>query len=523
MTFLVASIAIDNLSELRTLADRAWTGGAEAVEIRIDTFDDHPTELAAYLKANHDRTWIVTCRSPDEGGHFRGDTMERVSLLLAAARGTDAYVDFEFADWQRSSNIRQKVLLAAARADGSGHRLILSAHYFEGPPSNLAAQLDEMLKVPELSVAKAAYQAKHICDSFEAVEQMQRLGGRAAVIAMGEDGLWTRVLSRKLGSFATYCSVDADSTTAPGQTTLDEMVGRYRWPVLDSSTKVYGVLGDPVAHSMSPALFNSWFAEANTDAVYLPLRVRGGGDELLRFLDGCRKRPWLDVGGFSITIPHKTHTLEWVGEGADSVAAWIGAVNTLVFQEDEVRGFNTDCSAAVSSIMTALGCSREDCAGLPVHVLGSGGAARAVIHGLYELECDITVFGRSPDKTQKVASKYGARAAPWEDRVVGRGKVLINCTSVGMWPEVDDSPMPKDSLADYRLVFDLVYNPLQTRLMIDAIEAGCLTLNGVDMFVRQAAKQFEFWTGLVPDLERARDLVARKVQEGAQPEHDEQG
>lgn len=511
MTLLVTSIAGDNLSDLSVRADQAWAAGAEAVEVRIDTFDEDPTQLAAYLKKNGDRTWIVTCRSADEGGYFRGDTMERVSMLLAAARGTDAYVDFEYADWQRSSNIRQKVALASARADGSGHRLILSAHDLEGPPSNLVPRFEEMLEVPELSVAKVAYQANHIGDSFDALDQMRRHAERTTIIAMGEDGLWTRVLAGKLGSFATYCSTDPDSITAPGQVTLDEMVHRYRWSAIDSSTKVYGVLGDPVAHSMSPTLFNHWFAEASMNAVYLPLRVRAGGDAVSEFLDVCRKRSWLDIAGFSVTVPHKTQALKWVANGADSMSSWIGAVNTLAFQEDGVRGFNTDCWAAASSMIEALGCSRDDCAGLSVHVLGAGGAARAVVHGLYELGCDTTVFGRSPEKTQSVASQYGARAAPWEDRVGGRGRVLINCTSIGMWPDVDESPMPKDSLAGYRLVFDVVYNPLQTRLLADAAEMGRGTLNGVDMFVRQAAKQYELWTGLWPDLEKARDLITREI------------
>jgi 3-dehydroquinate dehydratase/shikimate dehydrogenase len=340
------------------------------------------------------------------------------------------------------------------------------------------------------------------------------------VIAMGEEGLWTRVLAKKLGSFATYGSVDPDSTTAPGQVTLDEVVYRYRWSAMDSSTKVYGVLGDPVAHSMSPVLFNHWFAEANINAVYLPLRVRRDSDTVSSFLDGCRMRPWLDVGGFSVTVPHKAQALQWVAGGADPMSSWIGAVNTLVFEEDEVRGFNTDCSAAVLSMMDALGCSREDCGGLPVHVLGAGGAALAVIHGLYELGCNTTLFGRSPDKTQSLASKYGARAASWEDRIGGHSQVLINCTSIGMWPEVDASPMPKDSLTGYRLVFDVVYNPLKTRLLSDAAEMGCATLSGVDMFVRQAAKQLELWTGLWPDLEKARELISCAIRDRSKGTHD---
>jgi len=521
VTLLVASISGDNLDQIQERATVSWSEGAEAVELRIDAFEGDPAALAAYLKGQSHRTWIVTCRSAAEGGLFRGNTMERVSLLLAAARGTDAYVDFEFADWQRSANIRQKVLLAAARADGSHRRLVLSAHDFGGPPLELGRLLDEVLQVPEVSAAKVAFQAGHINDSFEALDQMHRRGGRATVIAMGDDGLWTRVLARKLGSFATYCSMDPGSSTAPGQATLAQMSGQYGWSTMGPTTKVFGVLGDPVAHSMSPTLFGHWFAEAGLNAVYLPLRVRGGARELAGFLDNCKARPWLDLGGFSVTLPHKTQALKWSGEGADSASSWIGAANTLVFREGTVRSLNTDCPAAVASMIAALDCTREDCAGLEVHVLGAGGAARAVVHGLYELGCDVTVFGRSPEKTLSLASKYGAKAAAWEDRSGSGGRVLINCTSMGMWPDVTDSPMSKGSLPGYRLVFDLIYNPLQTRLLRDAAEMGCATLNGIDMFVRQAAKQFELWTGIWPDLEAARGLVADEIQRRSGVHHDD--
>ena len=512
MTLLVASIAIEKIGELETRANRAWAGGADAVEVRIDTFADDPARLAAYLKAHRDHTWIVTCRSVDEGGGFRGDAADRASLALAAAGGTDAHIVFELADWRRSGDLRRRVSRGSARTTGSGHRLILSAHDFKGLPANLAVLVDEITREPEVAVAKVAYRANHICDGFSALDLMHERGGGVAAIAMGGDGLWTRVLAGKLGAFATYCALDSESATAPGQVTLDEMVHRYRWPAVDSSTKVFGVIGDPVAHSMSPLLFNHWFADAGVSAVYLPLRVGREGDHLRRFLDGCRERRWLDVGGFSVTIPHKTSSLQWVGDGADHMSSWLGALNTLVFREEAIRGYNTDCHAAVSSMMAALGCSRGDCLHMPVDVLGTGGAARAVVHGLCVIGCDTTVYGRSPDKTQRVASGYGARAAAWEDRVARGGEVLVNCTNVGMWPDVDRSPMPADALPGCRLAFDLIYNPLQTRLLKDASELGCSALNGLDMFIRQAAVQFELWTGKPPDTRDARDLIIREIQ-----------
>jgi 3-dehydroquinate dehydratase/shikimate dehydrogenase len=213
-----------------------------------------------------------------------------------------------------------------------------------------------------------------------------------------------------------------------------------------------------------------------------------------------------------VTVPHKTHALQWVGDGADSMTGWIGAVNTLVFRGEDVAGHNTDCYAAISSIAAALECSRSDLAGMSVDLLGTGGAAYAVAHGLYERGCQLTVYGRSREKTLLIANKCGARAAPWQDRVQRDGDVLINCTTVGMWPEVNASPIPADALYGCRLVFDLVYNPPTTRLLADAAVADARVLSGLDMFVRQAATQFELWTGTTPDTRTARNLIACELE-----------
>lgn len=508
MTLLVTSILVESVGDLASRAAQAWSGGAGAVEVRMDAFDGDPGTLADYLKAHTDRTWIVTCRSAEEGGCFRGDTMERVSRLIAAARGTGAYVDFELADWRRSDNIRQKVGLAAA--DGLSQRLILSSHDFERRPEKLDAIVHEMIDA-QRAVAKVAYRGAHILDSFAALDVMRKHGSTVIAVCMGEEGLWTRVLAKKLNAFASFCSLAAEEATAPGQGMLEEMIELYRWKDIDQSTKVYGLVGDPIAHSMSPLLFNRWFADAEINAVYLPMLVGANGEGLARFLDGCMKRPWLDVGGFSVTIPHKFAARQWVGDGADHLSQGIGAINTLVFKGDRPTGYNTDCYAAIASMCGALRCDRSDLAGLTVDVLGSGGAARAVVEGLRDFGCSVTVYGRSPQRTQLFVKECGVTAAAWEDRVKRCGEVLVNCTPVGMWPKVNESPMPADSLEGCRLVFDLIYRPLQTQLLQDATTAGCVTLNGLDVFVRQAAMQFELWTGRAPDLQQARDLVTRGV------------
>ncbi len=511
MTLLIASIPVDSILDLTQRTDRAWAGGATAVELRIDTFDGDPRELAAFLQQHPDRTWIVTCRSASEGGHFRGDTADRVSRVVAVARGNDVYVDFEWADWQRSADIRQKIGLAVERPEGHDRRLILSSHNFDECPSNLGETVNEIQADQPNAIAKIAYRADHICDSFAALDAMHEHRESLIGIAMGEDGLWTRVLAAKLGAFGAFCALDPDEATAPGQCSLDEMINRYSWSHIDEGTRVFGVLGDPVEHSMSPALFNRWFREAKINAVYLPLRVRGGADELTRFLDQCRSRRWLDIGGFSVTIPHKTAALRWVHDGADQRCKRIGALNTLTIEGEHARGLNTDSSAAIDSMLAALGHTPSEVRDLQIDLLGTGGAARAVLAGLQDLGCEITVYGRSAGRTTGFAREFRAKAVDWNERGRRSGSVVINCTSIGMWPNVAETPLTADQLGNCSLVFDIVYHPLKTRLLIEAAKVGVSTLSGLDMFVRQAGQQFEEWTGIRPDLESAGDLVTREL------------
>jgi 3-dehydroquinate dehydratase/shikimate dehydrogenase len=507
MTWLVASVVAETVSDLKARSQRAWAAGATAVEVRADAFREPPGELAEYLRGEHQRTWIVTRRSAAEGGRSTDTAEQRAAFLADAATRNAVLVDFEFADWKRSPTARARLSAILRASDSPAPRLILSAHHLQDRPDGVASVVAEMLTVPNVAAAKIAYHAGHIADSFDALDLMQRHGPRVIAIALGDDGLWTRILAKKLGAFAAYAALDAESPTAPGQPTLHEMVNRYRWRDLGPDTRLFGLIGDPVAHSISPLLHNRWLGDARIDGVYLPLLVRRKGDCVRRFLDQCRHRRWLDLRGLSVTIPHKASVLHWAGNDAEWLARRLGAVNTLVFSGSSRCAYNTDCYAAVDSLCAALGRTRPQLHGLTADVLGSGGAARALVYALPMFGCRVTAFGRSFDRTRRMAAGLQAQAAPWDDRAAGRGEVLINATRVGMWPDVDESPMPPDGVRHRRLVFDVIYNPPQTKLLREAAAAGVATLNGLDMFIRQAAMQFELWTRCRPDSESARALV----------------
>ncbi|RME40998.1 MAG: type I 3-dehydroquinate dehydratase, partial [Planctomycetota bacterium] len=222
MTLLVASILPHTFEELERDVRRAWDGGADAVELRLDAYEGDLGLVRQLLTTGRDRIWIVTCRSPEEGGSFRGDTRERVSRLLSVARGTGAYVDFEWADWKRSANIRQKIRLAL-EPQGPRDRLILSAHDFSGHAPSMGDLPEAERSSDPPACIKWAYRGERITGTFAALDRLHETSSPRIALAMGEEGLWTRVLAKKLGAFATYCALDVEHRTAPGQLSLERM------------------------------------------------------------------------------------------------------------------------------------------------------------------------------------------------------------------------------------------------------------------------------------------------------------
>ena len=522
MTLLVASVFADDVGPLSKAAEAARTAGADALEARLDAFAGDLSELTRLLNQTSDLTWIVTCRPPSEGGRFTGRVEERVKLLATLARETDAYLDFELADWISSSDVRQQLTQALQARPPRAHqpqaRLILSLHDFEGVPAELEDQIRDAHAQPEVAVVKVAFQADDVTGSLHALDLMRIAAEPVVAIAMGTAGVPSRVMARKCGAWATYACLEEQPATAPGQVSVRALKELYRWDTLNEATRVFGVIGAPVGHSMSPVLFNRWLAEAGINAVFLPFHVAPEPMALVRFLDACRARLWLNLGGCSVTLPHKTHALHYLGPDVDDVSRRIGAVNTLTMQGDHFTGCNTDCPGAMASLCDAL--ARRGCkpAGMTVDVLGTGGAARALVAGLVEAGCTVTIYGRDAERTQQLAAEFGAQAATWPERTRRTGAIVVNCTNVGMTPKVKASPLPVEGLAGCELVFDVIYNPLETALLRQAAQAGASTLGGLDMFIRQAALQFEGWTGRRPDLQLGRELVEARLAESGTEE-----
>jgi len=471
----------------------AASAGADMVEFRLDSLQKVDRAGLRALLEDPPLPVIATCRPVRQGGRFDGPEPDRLGILSAAAELGADYVDVED---------------DVPEPQGPRGRVILSHHDFSGRPADLEAIVDR-LERSEAEVAKVAFAAAGPEDAVAACGILRRAAKPAIVLAMGEHGVMSRILAGKFGAFGTFAALAEGAGSAPGQLTIDEMKRLYRWDATGAATAVYGVIGCPVAHSMSPAIHNAAFAETGIDAVYVPLRIEPGPESFHRFLDAVRASPWLDLRGLSVTIPHKENALSAVGPAnVDELSRRIGAVNTVRLDaEGHLAGWNTDYAAATDALCEAMGISRPRLAGRAVAVLGAGGAARAIVAALAHYGADVTVYNRTVARGEKLAAEFGARALGRDALADLSAEIVVNCTSVGMHPHVDDSPLPVRALRGVGVVFDTVYNPVETRLLREARQAGCRTVSGVDMFVNQAAGQFEIWTGRPAPRELMRQVV----------------
>jgi 3-dehydroquinate dehydratase/shikimate dehydrogenase len=449
-------------AELRRRRDEI--GDADLVELRLDSVRD--PDVAAAL-AGRRRPAIVTCRPAWEGGDFHGSEEERHELLEQALALGAEYVDLEW-------NARFDRLIAATE----GRRIILSSHDFERVPSDLAARARAM-RATGAEVIKLAAKANRLADTLSLMRLGQDIGreGSVVVIAMGECGIASRVLASRFGSQWSY----AGPVASAGQLSASMLLDEFRFRSLRPDTAVYGLVGSPIGHSVSPAMHNAAFQAGGVNAVYLPFPAADVDD----FLVFARA---LGLKGASVTIPFKVLLFDRVDE-VFAVARRIGAINTIRVEGERWVGGNTDASAFLRPL-EERGVNLQR---LRVAVLGAGGAARAVVVALAPSGAVVSVHARDRARAREVALIGGAQVGAWPPEP-GSWDLLVNCTPIGMYPHVGETPTAGTALTG-GLVYDLVYNPTTTQLLRDAEVAGCRTIGGLDMLVAQAQEQFSWWTG----------------------------
>ncbi|ODS30880.1 MAG: hypothetical protein SCARUB_04009 [Candidatus Scalindua rubra] len=479
---ITARSAEDTISEM-SLASRY----ADIIELRIDyipEMQDAETCIEKSLKSKT-KPVIVTNRPEREGGKFNGSEQNRLRLLQKAIDLRADYVDVEF------DSVRQ-----ITRQNTS--KVIISYHNFKETPPNLNKIYNDICQWKP-DIVKIVTYANDITDNIRIFELLKTANVPTISFCMGELGHISRILTRKFGGLLTFASLEGDKESAPGQLTASELSKIYHFKNINKETKLYGIIGNPISHSISPIIHNSSFIEKGLNSVYVPMKVLNIG----AFIKKIRK---IDIQGLSVTIPHKESILPYLDD-IDHTAKKIGAVNTIVKQNGRFIGYNTDCMAAVMGLEHGLKKTKDTLNNKKVSIIGAGGAARAIAFGLKEKGCDITIYNRTLERAKKLSNDVKCKFERFEEICELNSDILINSTSIGMFPEVDRAPVPKNVLREGMIVFDVVYNPIETRLLQDAKERGCHTVNGLTMFINQAAEQFRLWTNIDPPVELMKNVA----------------
>ncbi len=533
MSLICVPIAVEDHAEITLALERAARAralGARLIEWRCDGLASravHAEEAVVWmieLVHGSPLPSIVTVRSAAEGGTCSLDEKARLALLARLARAEHAprMVDIEYAAIAADGeNDMARALLASALmprdVDAAPTKIIASTHDFSGRPHDLMRRVAAMQEDPLVSIVKLAWMARSIRDNLEAFDIVSSRAKPTIALLMGEFGLMSRVLAPKFGGFLTFASESSGAGTAPGQPTIRDLRDLYRFGSIGPATKVFGVVGWPVAHSRSPAYHNARFAESAYDGVYLPLPVPPEWEHFKASLGALIDHDRLDFAGASVTVPHKEHLVRFVQERGGSVdadAAWLGAANTLVVaphgtpDAQRLVACNTDMPAAVEVLTAALSTRGRALRHARVAVLGAGGVARAVAGGLALAGANVVIFNRNHARAASLANALSGRELSNGARtrvVAGREEdfschaprceqfhAFVQCTPVGMegGPDPNGSLLPLDAhIDDDVVVMDTVYTPKETPFLREARSRGAFIVDGESMFLKQAELQ----------------------------------
>ncbi len=475
---ICVALGLPTAEKLLEQAQHEIEAGESFLEFRLDYLPDPMTGVAAIrtlVEQHPDCAVLATCRRHQNHGKFNGSIEEQLRILGHAIEAGARAIDVEI-----ESAERVKPQLEPLR---SRCFLIVSYHNYDGTPP-----MDPVMR----RMAKVSADAFKIVTTARKPSDCQRVLAlskgsprtRLILLAMGECGFPTRVLSPAMGGLYTYAAPSTAEGTAAGQVCSRHLRQLYRIDKFTRGAKIFGVIADPVRHSISPQVHNRALQSRRVDGIYLPFLVKA--PQLRDFMNCADKLP---VAGFSVTIPHKQRIVRYL-DAIEPLARRIGAVNTVWRKAGKWRGTNTDAEGVTVPLAKHLRLAKAK-----ILVVGNGGAARGAAFSLVDAGAEVSLTARNVDRARALAKVTGAEAVPREQLIrAGRQwDAIVHATPLGMWPHVDECFF-EDQIPG-ELVFDMVYNPLETKLLRRAREQGCTVIPGIQMFVEQAVRQFEVFTG----------------------------
>lgn len=470
------------------------------LEFRLDYLPKPVLALASlktFLAENGSISAIATCRRSEFGGRFEGSVSAEIDILSKAAEAGFQIVDLavEAAELAKTPELE--------RLREAGAALLISYHDFSATRD--LDKIYQRIQPFHPDFIKIVPTARTLTDNVTLIRFLERVADTSSIvgICMGDAGIISRVLGLRAGSLFTFAAATAGEETAPGQITARTLLETYRIDQVDAATKVYGVAGNPIRSSLSPIMMNTAFRRETLNAVYLALQTT----KLSDLLELVQQIP---LQGLSVTMPLKQEILSHLAR-TDPLSAKIGACNTVLRAADgNLYGFNTDVAGIIGPLEKRTSLSGTKCL-----VLGAGGAARAAVFGLRDKGADVFILNRTPETAQKLAKQSGSKTIKKDALAKSSFDIIINATPIGM-SGVKAAPLLYPEGIKARLVFDLVYNPVETPLLRLARQQNIPVITGVEMFVQQGARQFEIWTGKPAPEEEMLRVVLHALRQQAE-------
>ena len=479
----------------------------DMVELRLDCLagaelDEALANLETLLDSQT-TAFILTLRPLEQGGRREIDSLNRIVFWLNNLG--NSWAGAQFADIEFDV---VRVLMEKQGLDWN--RVICSHHDFSGAQFNLEQLYREMKETPAriLKIAVRAHDVTDCIPVFQLLERAREEGRALIALAMGEAGIMTRILGPSRGSFLTYGSLEASHATAPGQSTAEELRALYRVHKITEATTVMGLISGAVAHSISRHIHNAAFEESGEDAVYIPFKVRDVAGFLRRMAHPRSRELEWKLRGLSVTAPHKTAVVEHL-DWIEPAAKEMEAVNTIVIEGEELRGYNTDAAAFLSPLVKRVG----ELSGKEIAIIGAGGAARSALWSLSQAGARVTLFARDIKKAEPLAEKFNVSVLKLEGALFADFDIVVNATPLGTRGASEaETSATTQQLRGVSLAYDLVYNPQRTRFLLEAQKAGCRILSGLEMLIAQAAEQFRLWTGREAPVAVMMDAASRALE-----------